>query len=189
MAEWEIVQQQPTTPPAHVELHTTAGWEVEAPVKPGERPPAVGKEAIKLELESAYSRFRDYLAVLTDYQWSAARGAIAAALVDLEGRPDLILMARQQRNARNGFDKTTFAIGARFDAALAGFGLTKSDALARFEVTHRILLKLLEDTAEEELPRTSRRYGEVRSVEDEFRRAAAATLDHLDRVNRRLAGR
>jgi hypothetical protein len=189
MANWEIVQpHQPTTPP-HTEPHISEGWSVETPPAAPGLPPAVGKEALRNELESAHSRFRDFLTVLTDYQWAAAGKVIARALVDLEDRAQLVVMARQQRNARNGFDRKLAAAGQTLNAMFTGVGLSKVTAAARFEAAHAVLLRLLELTPQEELARKSRRFDQERSVEDEFRAAATATISWLDEVNRRLAGR
>lgn len=55
-------------------------------------------------------------------------------------------------------------------------GLSKSAAAARFEAAHLRLLERLEQTPETLL------------LEADFHRAAQRTLEHLDRVNRRLAG-
>jgi hypothetical protein len=189
MADWQIVQPQQHTTPPHAEPHISEGWSVEAPPNTPKPPPAAGKEAIRHELESAHSRFRDFLTVLTDYQWAAAGKVIARALVDLEDRAQLVVMARQQRNARNGFDRKLAAAGQTLNAAFAGIGLSKAVAAARCETAHAVLLRLLELTPEEELARKSRRFDQERSVEDEFRGAAAATISWLDEVNRRLAGR
>jgi hypothetical protein len=189
MANWEIVQPQQHTTPPHTEPHISEGWSVEAPPPAPEPSLLTGKEAIRHDLESAHSRFRDFLTVLTEYQWAAAGKVIARALVDLEDRAQLVLMARQQRNARNGFDRKLAAAGQTLNATIAGMGLSKATAVARFEAAHAVLLRLLELTPEAELARKSRRFDEERSVEDEFRAAAGATISWLDEVNRRLAGR
>lgn len=134
-------------------MSDSSGWDI---VKPRERPQpeppewdvyraperaeVSERDRIRAELESTGNRFRDFLAILTDFQWPQAAPEIAAAIVDLESWP----------HSANPLKST-----------LTRLTMSKTAAGARFEAAHRRLLQLLDQTkdpllAEKDFPSAGR---------------------------------